>query len=49
MPQNLFNEGSVDGLMPSTNKPSPEPMLTYIYVATCSDMGTMCLQNAARA
>ena len=35
MPQNTFDEvkiGSGNGLMPSGNKPLPEPMLTQCYV-----------------
>ena len=39
MPENTFDDksevsiGSGNGLVPSGNKPSPEPMLTQIYVA----------------
>ena len=29
----LVNDGSGDGLVPSGDKPVPEPMLTLLYVA----------------
>ena len=37
MPQYLtdVNIGSGNGLVPSGNKPLPEPMLTQIYVVKC--------------
>ena len=33
--KSMLVEGSGNGLVPSGNKPFPEPMLTQIYVAIC--------------
>ena len=33
MPQDITDDKSGNGLVPSGNKPLPEPMLTQIYVA----------------
>ena len=44
MPQELtddVNIGSGNGLVPSGNKPLPEPMLTQIYVAKWSHFVSM--------
>ena len=38
MPQDLIDDvniGSGNGLVPSGNKPLPEPMMSHIYVGKC--------------
>ena len=37
----LVNIGSGNGLVPSGNKPLPEPMLTQINVAKCSGINVL--------
>ena len=40
-PNRLVNVGSSNGVVPSCNKPLPEPVLTKIYLAIWRHLATM--------